>query len=100
MADETIILDERRGTAAQIATEIRRRLAEVEADQLALRHRQAEFESFLVAAPAATWREAAERARYLITLFATTSAARDPRCQTLIASVLDDLKRLSEEQPD
>lgn len=99
MTAQTITLDERRGTAAQMATEIRRRLAEVEADQSTLRQRQAEFESFLVSAPAATWREAAEKARYLITLFAATSAARDPRRQKLIAGVLDDLKRLSEEQP-
>ncbi len=99
MTDQTIMLDEHRGAAAQIATEIRRRHAEVEADQAALRQRRTEFESLLVAAPAATWYEAAEKARYLIKLFAATSAARDPRRQKLIAAVLDDLKRLSELGP-
>lgn len=96
-ADEPIHLDERRGSADQIATEIRRRLAEVEADQDAVRRRRAEFEGFLASAPAPTWREAAEKARYLITLLAGTSVGRDPRRQTLIAAVLDDFTRLSAE---
>jgi hypothetical protein len=38
----------------------------------------------------------AEKARYLIQLFAATPEARDPRRQALIASVLEDLARLSE----
>ena len=78
-------------------TEIRRRLSEVEADQAALRGRRTELEKFLIAAPAPTWREAAEKARYLIGLFATTSMGRDPRRQKLIAGVLDDFSRLSGE---
>lgn len=97
MKDDPIALDGRRGMAAQKATEIRRRLSDVEADQAALRHRQAELEAFLVAAPAPTWREAAEKARYLITLFAATTAAHDPLRQKLIASVLGDFTRLSNE---
>ena len=50
-----------------------------------------------VAAPASTWPEAAEKARYLIGLLAQTSIARDPRRQKLIAGVLDDFVRLSGE---
>jgi hypothetical protein len=92
-----IILDEHREKAAQQATEIRRRLAEVEADQAALRDRRTELEKFLVAAPASTWPEAAEKARYLIGLLAQTSIARDPRRQKLMAGVLDDFARLSGE---
>ena len=92
-----IALDEHRGMAAQQATEIRRRLADVEADQAALRKRRTELEKFLLAAPASTWLEAGEKARYLIDLFATTSIARDPRRQKLIAGVLDDFDRLSGE---
>lgn len=92
-----IILDEHREVAAQEATEIRRRLAEIEADQAALRDRRTELEKFLVATPAATWPEAAEKARYLIGLLAQTSIARDPRRQKLIAGVLDDLVRLAAE---
>jgi len=97
MTDDPIELDDRRGSADQIATEIRRRLAEVEADQEAARQRRAEFEKFLAAAPAPTWREAAEKARYLIALLAGTSVGRDPRRQALITAVLDDFARLSAE---
>ena len=95
MSDDPIVLDEHRGMAAQHATEIRRRLAEVEADQAALRARRTELEKFLIAAPASTWQEAAEKAQYLIGLLAATSVARDSRRQQLIAGVLDDFRRLS-----
>jgi hypothetical protein len=81
--------------AAQKSTEIRRRLQEVQADQESLRARKEEFERFLLAAPAATWPEAAAKARYLLQLFAATLDAQDPRRQQLIASALDDLARLS-----
>ena len=96
MTDNAVELDEHRGMAAQKATEIRRRLHEVQADQAALRTRQEEFERYAVAAPATTWPEAAAKARYLIQLFAVTPEGRDPRRQELIARVLDDLARLSE----
>jgi len=82
--------------AAQKATEIRRLLHEVQADQTALRARQDELEGFMVAADAMTWQEAAAKARYLIQLYAATPDARDPRRQKLIAGVLADLVRLSE----
>ena len=97
MKHDPIVLDEHRGMAAQQATEIRRRLAEVEADQAALRERRTELEKFLLAAPASTWFEAADKARYLIGLLASTSVGRDPRRQKLIAGVLDDFSRLSGE---
>jgi hypothetical protein len=90
-----VVLDERRGMAAQQATEVRRRVAEVQAEQAALRERQAELERHLLAAPAASWPEAAEKARYLIALLAETSEGRDPRRQRIIAAVLDDFARLS-----
>ena len=95
MTDNPINLDEHRGMAAQKATELRRLLAEVAANEQSLRLRQAELEDHLVAAPAADWLEAAEKARYLIGLFGATSAAQDPRRQTLIAAVLSDFERLS-----
>jgi hypothetical protein len=97
MKQGPIILDEHRDTDAQQATEVRRRLTEIEADQAALRNRRTELEKFLVASPAATWPEAAAKARYLIGLLAPTSIARDPRRQKLFASVLDDFVRLSGE---
>ncbi len=95
MTDRTVDLDLHRGMAAQKATEIRRVLAEVEADERALRLRQDALEAQLGAAPAATWTAAAVKARYLLNLFAATPAAQDPRRQTLIANVLDDLQRLT-----
>src|ERR1700674_208546 len=97
MTDKTIDLDEHRGMAAQKATDLRRLLSEVEANAQALRVRQDELETHLVAAPAANWQEAAEKARYLLKLFAATLAAEDPRRQKLIAAVLADFDRLSGE---
>jgi len=97
MTERTIDLDQHRGMAAQKATELRRLVAEVEANERALRQRQDELETQLVAAPATHWREAAEKARYLIGLFAATSAAQDPRRQTLITAVLRDFDRLARE---
>jgi hypothetical protein len=97
MTDRTIDLDQHRGMAAQRATELRRLLADVEANEKALRARQDELEAHLVAAPAANWQEAAEKARYLLNLFAGTLAAQDPRRQKLIAAVLADFNRLASE---
>jgi hypothetical protein len=97
MEHDPLVLDERREVEDQQAAEIRRRLAEVQADQAALRERRTELEKFLLAAPASAWPEAAEKARYLIGLFATTSMGRDPRRQKLITAVLDDFSRLSDE---
>jgi len=95
MTDDPVDLDERRGMAAQQATEMRRqRLHEFQADQAALRRRQEELERLLLAAPAETWPEAAAKAQYLIQLFAATAEAQDPRRKELIAHALDDLAQL------
>jgi hypothetical protein len=96
MTKEPIDLDEHRGMSAQRATDIRRRLQEVVADQATLRQRQEELESFLAAEPVSTWSELAVKARYLIELFAATADAQDARRQKLIRSVLDDFTRLSQ----
>ena len=45
MTDKTIDLDQHRGMAAQKATELRRLVADVEANEQALRLRQDELES-------------------------------------------------------
>lgn len=97
MTDETIKLDTHRGMMAQKATDIRRLVAEVEANEKMLRQRQEEIETQLIAAPALSWHDASEKARYLLTIFATTSAAQDPRRQILIANVLADFTRLAAE---
>jgi hypothetical protein len=95
MTEKTVDLDQHRGMAAQKATDLRRLLANVEANEKALRLRQDELEAHLIAAPAANWPEAAEKARYLLKLFASSPSAQDPRKQKLIAAVLDDFKRLA-----
>jgi hypothetical protein len=66
MADHPTNLDAHRGMAAQKATDLRRLRSEVEADQEALRARQAALEDLLATAPAADWPEAVEKARYLL----------------------------------
>lgn len=95
MTDDPIALDEHRGMSAQKATEIRRRLQDVVADQAALRLRQEELEAFLATEPVSTWQELAVKARYLIELFAATAEAQDARRQKLIQTVLEDFTRLS-----
>jgi hypothetical protein len=100
MTMRTIQLDEHRGTAELEATEIRRLLQSVQADQSALKERLEALEAQLSEAPAGTWLEAAEKARYLIGLLAATPAARDPRRKKLIATVLEDLRRLTREEEE
>jgi hypothetical protein len=95
--DKPVQLDEHRGMAAQKSTETRRRSLEVLADHAALLVRQEEFERHAVSAPSTTWCEVAEKAQYLIRLFAATPEGREPRRQELIARVLDDFARLSKE---
>jgi hypothetical protein len=80
--------------AAQKATDIRRLRAEVEADQAALRARQADLEDLLAAAPASNWPEAVEKARYLLGLFAQSAEATDPRRRKLIDRVMADFDHL------
>jgi hypothetical protein len=95
MTDKPIDLDQHRGMSAQKATGLRRLLAEVESNERSLRLRQDELEMQLLSSPAANWHDAAEKARYLLNLFAATLGAQDPRRQKLIAAVLADFKRLS-----
>ena len=97
MTDKPIDLDQHRGMSAKKATGLRRLLAEVESNERSLRLRQDELETQLLSAPAANWHDAAEKARYLLNLFATTLGAQDPRRQKLIAAVLADFKRLAGE---
>ena len=96
MTDYPVDLDKHRGMAAQKATDLRRALADVENNLRELREREADLENRLLTVPAASWPEAAAKARYLLRVFAATPVAQDPRRQTLIASVLDDFARLSE----
>jgi hypothetical protein len=97
MTDRTIDLDQHRGMAAQKATNQRRLVAEVEANEKLLRLRRDELEAQLLAAPAADWHDAALKARYLLNLFVSTLATDDHRRQKLVAAVLADFERLSGE---
>ena len=90
-SDDPIDLDARRGMKAQKATEIRRRLQEVRADQDALRKRQNELEKILRTAPAKTPHDVALKARYLIQLFAATADGGEPRRKKLIRETLEEL---------
>ena len=94
MTEQAIDLDRHRGTAAQKATELRRLLADVQANEKVLRLRQDKLETRLLAAPAANWPEAADKARYLLKLLASLSE-QDPRRLKLIAAVLRDFQRLA-----
>ena len=96
-SDEPVELDTHRGMKGLKSTELRRHRQAVEAQYEALRERQAELETMLNAAPAQSWNEAAEKARYLINLFAATAEARDPRRRKLIDGTLAGLARLSGE---
>jgi len=95
VTDRPVDLDRYRGLAAQKSTEARRLLAEVQANEKALRERRDELEAHLLAAPASSWSEAAEKAHYLLSLFAETPQGQDPRRQALIAAVLEDFLQLS-----
>jgi hypothetical protein len=95
MTDKAVELDQHRGMAAQKATDLRRLLAEVTANEQALRATQDALEAQLIAAPAANWEEAADKVRYLLSVLSATPSGQDPRRKTLIQAVLDDFSRLS-----
>jgi hypothetical protein len=97
VSDKPLDLDEHRGMAAQKATNIRRALADVENNASDLRDRQGALENQLLSVPAASWPEAAAKARYLLNLYATGLAPADTRHRDLVAAVLADFARLSKE---
>ena len=95
MTDIPIELDKHRGMAAQKATDIRRVLADVEANAKLLRDKQGVVELQLLAVPAASWPEAVAKARYVLNLYAASLAATDTHHRDLVAAVLADFARLS-----
>ena len=95
--DETPIdLDRHRGMAAQKATDIRRVLADVEANANLLREKQGVVELQLLAVPAASWSEAVAKARYVLNLYSASLAPSDTHHRDLVTAVLADLTRLSD----
>ncbi|MDB5611647.1 MAG: hypothetical protein JWP25_8547 [Bradyrhizobium sp.] len=97
VSDKPLDLDKHRGMAAQKATGIRRVLAEVEHNARELRDRQGVLESQLLSVPAASWPEAAAKARYVLNLYAAGLAPGDTHHRDLVAAVLTDFVRLSNE---
>jgi hypothetical protein len=97
MTDTPVELDKHRGMASQKATDIRRVLAEVEANAKIQRDRQGTLESQLLSTQAASWPEAAAKARYVLNLYAAGLAPTDTHHRDLVAAVLADFARLSDE---
>ncbi len=98
LVNETPIdLDRHRGMAAQKATDIRRALADVEANAKLLRDKQAVIELELFAVPASSWPEAVAKARYVLNLYSAGLAPSDTHHRDLVAAVLADFTRLAGE---
>src|ERR1700716_434121 len=97
VSDKQLDLDKHRGMAEQKATDIRRILADVENNAKDLRDRQGTLENQLLSAPAASWPEAAAKARYVLNLYAAGLAPSDTHHRDLVAAVLADFARLSDE---
>ena len=97
MSENPVDLDKHRGMAAQKATDIRRVLADVEANAKLLRDRQSAVELQLLDVPAASWPEAAAKARYILNMYAAGLALGDTHHRDLVAAVLADFARLSGE---
>jgi hypothetical protein len=97
VTDKPLDLDKHRGMAAQKATDIRRILVEVENNAKDLRDRQAILEKQLLSLPAASWPEAAAKARYVLNLYAAGLASDDTHHRDLVTAVLADFARLSNE---
>jgi hypothetical protein len=97
VTETPIDLDRHRGMAAQKATDIRRVLADVEANAKLLREAQGVVEIQLLAVPATSWPEAVAKARYVLNLYSASLAASDTHHRDLVTAVLADLTRLSGE---
>jgi hypothetical protein len=97
VSDKPLDLDSHRGMAAQKATDMRRILADVENNAKDLRDRQGILENQLLSAPAASWPEAAAKARYVLNLYAAGLPLSDTRHRDLVVAVLADFARLADE---
>lgn len=97
MSENPVDLDKHRGMAAQKATDIRRVLADVEANAKVLREHQGVVEAQLLSVAASSWSEAAAKARYVLNLYASALPPADSHHRDLVAAVLADFARLSDE---
>ena len=96
MSDKPLDLDKHRGMAAQKATDIRRALAEVETNARQLRERQEILENQLLSVQAASWPEAAAKAKYVLNLYSAELAPGDAHHRDLVAAVFADFARLTD----
>jgi hypothetical protein len=96
VSDKPLDLDKHRGMAAQKATDIRRALAEVENNARQLRERQEVLENQLLSVQAASWPEAAAKAKYVLNLYAAELAPGDAHHRDLVAAVFADFARLTD----
>jgi len=94
MTERPIDLDKHRGMAERKAADIRRGLAEIEANAKLLREKQGVVETQILAAPATSWPEAAAKASYVLNLYSAGLAPTDTHHRDLVAAVLADLTRL------
>ena len=94
MSEKPVDLDKHRGMAAQKATDLRRVLADVEANAKLLRDHQAAVELQLLTVPANSWPEAVAKARYVLNLYAADLSPADTHHRDLVTAVLADLTRL------
>ena len=97
MTETPIELDRHRGMAAQKATDIRRALAEVQANAKLLRDKQGIVEIQILAAPATSWPEAVAKAHYVLNLYSASLPPTDTHHRDLVTAVLADLTRLSKD---
>ena len=97
VSDKPLDLDKHRGMAALKATDIRRILADVENNAKNMRDRQAILENQLLSVPAASWSEAAAKARYVLNLYAAGLAPADTHHRDLVAAIFAHFARLSNE---
>ncbi|WFU45853.1 hypothetical protein QA640_44370 (plasmid) [Bradyrhizobium sp. CB82] len=97
MTDEPLDLDGHRGIEAQKATKLRRSLAVLENNARRLRDQQAVVENELLSVPAASWPDAAAKARYVLNLYAAGLSPEDSRHRALVAAIFEDFARLTRE---
>lgn len=97
MTDRPVDLDKHRGMAAQKATDLRRALADVEAQVRELREREADLENRMMTVPATSWPEAAVKVRHLLNLYVASLPAEDTRHRALVTALFDDFARLAGE---
>ena len=93
VTETPIELDRHRGMAAQKATDIRRVLADVEANAKRLRDEQRSVEIQILTGPAMSWPDAVAQARYVLNLYSAGLAPTDTHRRDLVAAVLADLTR-------